>query len=518
MGEYVRPWRYTSGRISREFGRRLLLLVVAWRLFTWGFRRIKPIFYHPIAIIGIAVFIFTYTISPWITAALALFVTLFWPYVHLDSYLRFFVPRVRSFFAGFKYRYRPRRKLTANGLLSEVDPIPTISQVRKIGCTTKIRIKMSHGDSIEFWRHEDRSSRIAQTYGALDCKINPYRRDNFLTFRPHGLTLKPPFIRYEFREKVTKPRWLELEFLTRDPFARAVGFEYIDFARVPEAERDYSIGNPVGPMRDGSPYLLKVGTHLLVVAMSGRGKSNAERAMVYADYPDVMSGRLENWIFDGKRGTEAKFMEHCFARHEYGQDGPEMVARFFEDVERVLYRRLDDMGERGETLFTPQPGHVDDDGVWTPGDPALRLYIDEIMILESVPYAEVRKRIYSAIAAIQQQGRAAGVSVIAFAQNPKMDRLPLRDDFPEIQIGGLQNRRQIDTAIAGGWDLGAREIPKDLPGVFYVKTEVGMALEQIRAAHDRHNAIRKLPQCHSSAFELTEQQLKEMVHEKVLIA
>jgi hypothetical protein len=68
----------------------------------------------------------------------------------------------------------------------------------------------------------------------------------------------------------------------------------------------------------------------------------------------------------------------------------------------------------------------------------------------------------------------------------------MRDDFPEIQIGGLQNRRQIDTAMAGGWDLGAREVPEDMPGVFYVRTEAGMALDQIRYAHDRDDAIKRL--------------------------
>lgn len=506
-----RPYRYTRGKLSYETRGRWIYLAMCIRLLLWGFRRMKPLAYHPLAIIGLTVLVASYAINSWTTAAF-FWTLLGWQRLLPNSYLRHVHPRIISFFAGFRYRYRPRRKLKANGLLSDDDPISTVSYVRKIGCTTKVRIKMSDGDSINYWRDQDRPNRLAQTYNALDCKIDPYRRDNFMTFRPTGLTLRPPFVQYKFEEKVTKVRWLELEFLTKDPFSKPVGFEYIDFHRERvdfSGEVAMTLGSPVGPKRDGTPYFLNVGTHLLVIAMSGRGKSNAERAMVYADYPLVMADLLENWIFDGKRGTEGAAMEHCFARHEYGKSGPEITLRFFRDFEAAMYRRLDEMSERGETDFVPDPGRR-----------AAKLYIDEIMILESELYKEVRKDIYRSIAAVQQQGRAAGFSVIAFAQNPKLDRLPLRDDFPEIQIGGLLNRRQIDTAIAGGWDLGAKEIPKDLPGVFYIKTETGMALEQIRYAHDRYNAIKDLPQCPETAFNLTKEELVSQVRtgNEVLIA
>jgi hypothetical protein len=175
-----------------------------------------------------------------------------------------------------------------------------------------------------------------------------------------------------------------------------------------------------------------------------------------------------------------------------------------------MYRRLDEMGERGESLFVPEPGRR-----------AVKIYIDEIMILESAFYSEVRRDIYRSISAILQMGRSAGFSIIAYAQSPKLEKMPLRDDFPEVQIGGLQSRRQIDTAVSSGWDLGAREIPKDLPGVFYVKTDTGMMLDQMRYAHDRHDAIKRLPQCPRSIFDektLPRDELRERVREKVLIA
>ena len=502
------PVRLTRGKLAWEISIWILLGLWIIRFLTWWLRRLKPILYHPYGMLGIAVFWWSYATSPWLVAVL-MWALLVWQRVWPYSYRRIAHDRIVSFFVGFKYRYRPRRKLGSCGLLDEKDPVPTISWVTKIGCVTKIRIKMTDGDSIEYWRNEDRPNRIAQTYNAGDLKINPYRRDNFLTLRPNKLD-SFPFVQFTAKERTDKWRWLELEFMTKNPFNTAVGFEYIDFHR--ERGPLQEVGRPVGPMRDGRPYLLNTRTHLLCIAMSGRGKSNAERAMVYAEYEDVLAGYVENWIFDGKRGTEAKPMAHCFARIEDGRNGVEAVAQFVEEVESIMYRRLDEMNERGENLFVPDP--FDDNPLMRK---LLRFYIDEIMIFETVAYQDVRSRIYKSIAAIQLQGRAAGISIRAFAQNPKLDRLPMRDDFPEIQIGGLQNRRQIDTAMAGGYDLGAREIPEDLPGVFYVKLETAMALEQIRYAHDRDNAIKRLQKCPESVFSLSIEQQKEAAHE-VMIA
>jgi hypothetical protein len=64
------------------------------------------------------------------------------------------------------------------------------------------------------------------------------------------------------------------------------------------------------------------------------------------------------------------------------------------------------------------------------------------------------------------------------------------------------NRAQVDMALPGGWDRGAKadEIPWDLPGVFYVETDAGMAPEAIRYAHVTNEQIQALPACPTSAL------------------
>jgi hypothetical protein len=510
--------RLTRGSLSFELATFAVFLVALWGLGRKFYYLIRPVLYHPTALIGAPLLVLTYVAAPWLTVAL-FWSLLIWQRFHPSSYLRHVHHRVPSFFAGFRYRHRLRHKLEAAGLVGDKDSPPLISRVSKNGCITKVWIKMAYGDKIDFWR--ERAPQLAQTFNAGEVTINPYRRNRYTSIRFTDLSRRPPFAQIRFGEKVTKHRWLECDFLVRDPFSRAVGFEFIDFHRGQIDDLRLQ-GSPVGSSRDGGPYLLKIGTHLLVIAMSGRGKTNAERAMVYADYPLVMEGHdqhdgecdgscglLENWIFDGKRGTEAKAMPGVFARHEYGAVA-ESALGFFRGAELAMYRRLDEMGERGENLFMPEPGRR-----------AVKIYIDEIMILESAFYSEVRRDIYRSSSAILQMGRSAGFSIIAYAQSPKLEKMPLRDDFPEVQIGGLQSRRQIDTAVSSGWDLGAREIPKDLPGVFYVKTDTGMMLDQMRYAHDRHDAIKRLPQCPRSIFDekaLPKDELRERVREKVLIA
>jgi hypothetical protein len=515
MVDNNKPYRYTRGKLSVETTLALILLGNLWRLSAWGFRRCKPVAYHPWGVVGAIVIAGLLMINPWLllVPVLAVFAWFIgWP----ESYLHHVHPRWLSFLAGWRYRHRPRRKLTACALLNEKDPIPVVSHVRKIGCTTRVRIKMVHGDEIEMWRAQ--APRLAQTYNALDCKVNPYRRQNFTTFRTDAFTLKPPFvrrseftrhppfIRHKFTEKVIKPHWLELEFLTRDPFTKVIGPEYIHFHRdvsdvLPE------LGNPVGPYRSGQPHRFLVRTHKLVVAPSQRGKSNAERTMVYADAPAVEAGLVENWGCDLKRGVEIKFMENLFARTEYGLDGPAMVLRFFQDAQAVMNRRLDQIREAGEDVR-----HVP-----TSGDPALRIYIDEFLAFEDSEYADHRNDIYRAISAIQRRGAAAGVSIIAFAQDPKKDKFPLRDGFLEVEVGGGLTRTQVEMVMPGGWDAGVRTGDIDLPGVFYVRSESILTPEQFRYVHITNATIRGLrherPQ---SAFELTPEEKKNI--DGILIA
>lgn len=446
----TKPFRLTRGKLAWEVSTLIIAGMFLWRFFTWGWRRCKPIFYHPVALIGITATIASYLINPWFAAMLAWYIVIA-AFIYPDTYLRHIQSRIDSFLAGFHYRHRPRRKLEANGLLNDKDPIPTISHVRKHGCTTQVRIKMSDGDEINYWR--ERSARIAQTYNALDCKINPYRREVLNPFR---------------HEMVTKPRWLVMEFLTKDPFTSRMGAEFIDF------HSHDTLQPVVSVTRSGEPQRHNLAAHRLRIAMTRWGKSNAIRAMIYAQRHNIQAGLLELWGIDGKGGVEQSLLRHVFARVAYGDKGYTEFDQLLKDAVKVMQRRQRHMRKHGITEHIATPDH-----------PWLLVVIDELMVLTSktIPSA-LRTSIAANIMLIHQQGIACGVTVDASTQLAQKELFGNieRDGFTEFELGKVE-RGAVDMIFGSGWwqqGVRADEIPDDLKGTFYKKTDATMTPEQTR--------------------------------------
>ncbi len=487
------PVRWQKKTASYELTWLRWIFVNLIRLFTWGLRRCKPLMYHPLAWPGIIVF--CWALMAGLMLALYLLLVgflagLMWYAWAPSSFDKHAKPRLLGFMMGWYYRYRPRYKLTECHVLAQSNPVPVISRVRVHGPIHKVWIKMSAGDDIELWRNW--ATNIAQTYGAGDAKVNLYRPPTKLS----GWQLYWNGGRIQLRhggEKTDKWRWLEIEFLHKNPFTKTVGHEFIDYHR--NAGLALEQGNPVGRRIDGSPYRLNVERHLLVFAMTQWGKSNAERTMVYADHEDVAAGRLENWMIDLKRGVEAATMESQLARYEYGISGAEQVLRFVLELQIVMDRRLDQMRTEGVTHY------------WELKDPKkrrkIKLYVDEWLSFEEPEYAQVKGHIYKTFAGILNRGAAAGIQVIAFAQQPKKDKFELRDYFNEVWVGAMKTRAQVAMATDGdAWERGMRanDLPMDARGVFYVEVEQGRVPEMTRIALTPAHVTRDLPKCPKSAF------------------
>lgn len=452
------PIRYTRGKASVELSWVRYGLILMWRLATWWARRTKPVLYHPIALAGITVYLLVYALQPWAACAL-LWGVVGWACIHPDSYLRHVDPRIKNFIAGFGYRWKLRKKLRGCNLLFEHEPLPTLSYVQKAGCITTARIKMSYGDDIELWRKQ----LTAQTFNALDCTINPYRRKALAPWK---------------NELVTKPRWLTLEFLTRDPFSTGLGTEYI---RHHETNHEPSTLSPVvATLRTGQPHRDNLAAHRLRIALTRWGKSNAIRATLYAQRHNIAAGLVEHWLIDGKGGVEGAFLERAVTRRAYGDVeanpqgyNPAEFDQLLKDAVTVMMRRQKNM--RG----------VSTEHIPTKEDPWLRIIIDELLVLVStnVP-PEIRKSIAANVNLIFQQGIACGVTIDASSQlGTKDDLKPInRSGFTDFEIGKAERGLADMIFGPGWWERGARvdEIPDDLKGSFFLKTETTMAPQEIR--------------------------------------
>ena len=514
------PIKWSKKTATWELGYIRWLLIKSWHATTWGYRRLaKPLTYHPIALLISAYLIWRYTYHPlaplWNLAAAYIGLgawMIHWP----NHYTKHAHPRIKGTLIGQKYRWRPRPKLKANGLLNDDDPTPTISRIQQRGCVTTMWLKMSYGDDLSYW--QERSSRIAQTYNADRAIINQYRRNKHTSLRPHRIN-HFPYLSLHHTEKKTCYRWLTIDLLTKDPFAKPTGIEYIHQHRTEIIKQnrleitqgtdkhgnqisipktvEYDIyqptqGDPLGPTTDGTPYLLDTNLSLLNVSITGGGKTNAERTYIYTGYRAVLNQTKENWGCDLARGVELNPIKHAFARVEDGKQGPKQVLQFWNDARNVLWERLDQMDEQGINLFQPTPGH-----------PALDIYFDEAALLETIPYAEVRKAIYAAQSEILLGGRKAKIRIFAFTQRSKLDQFPLRDDYPVTHLGRVKTKRQVAMATDYDfYDRGGRasDINTDQPGIYYAETESSKTPIAFRFTETTLYDMQQLPQHPPSAL------------------
>ena len=451
-GNEARLFRYTVGKWSKEFGWGIFIWITVWRLTKWVSKHGYVFARHPVAVVVSVVGLVVLIISPPILL-LAFFVAYLasWElWLHQPAWVsRHVTPRAHGLARGLKYRWRLRHKLKACGLIDNEDPTPILIRTQVHGCTTSVLMKQVRGQELEWWRL--RSTRLAQTFNALECKANPYRVG-----------------------KTTKPQYVQLELLSRDPFTSNLGPEYIDY------QADDTLSPVVAVHRSGATHRHNLAAHRLRIAMTRWGKSNAIRAMIYAQRRNIKNGLLELWGIDGKGGVEQSFLEHAFAVVAYGDSETSKHAYNPYEFDSLLKAAVKVMKRRQRNMRGNVTEHIP-----TPDQPWLLIVIDEILVLTSKSlHPDLRNSIAASINIIFQQGIACGVSIDASTQLAQKDILGAinRDGFTEIELGRTE-RNAVDMMFGTGWwERGVRadEISEDLKGTFYKKTDSTMFPEQIR--------------------------------------
>lgn len=184
---------------------------------------------------------------------------------------------------------------------------------------------------------------------------------------------------------------------------------------------------PVGLREDHTPWLLRlIGTHLLVVGVTGAGKGSVVWSLLRAIGPAIADGSVAVWAVDGKAGMELAPGRDLFAH----------LATTVEDAVELLEDAVAVMTKRAMTLA----GHA---RVHTPStdEPLIVVLVDEVALLTAYqPDRKLRERAEKALATIATQGRAPGVVLVAALQDPRKEVLGLRNLFP-TKIGMRLERR-----------------------------------------------------------------------------
>jgi DNA segregation ATPase FtsK/SpoIIIE, S-DNA-T family len=414
----------------------------------------QPVLWAALTIYGIGYWL-AVTIGPWpfvIATVVVVSSLVAWRQAHRDSFRRWFAWPVRSTFRrAVVYRRFWQPAMVTTGLAVRVNGreyLPRLVKVTSTASVDRVTVRMLPGQVAE--DYADVVERLAQTFDAADCRVrtDPKHRDRLI-----------------------------LWFLVHDPLTEPVtpldGQDGADLAALPVARRE-----------DGLTYrLCLLGSHLLLVAATGAGKSGAIWAIIHALAPGIRNGVVQLWVCDPKGGMELAGGQQLFTRfcHGAAEGDTERAAhehayaQLLEDAVDVLRDRQARM--RGVTrLHEPSAA-----------EPVIVVLLDELAALTAyLTDREAKKRIAAALSLLLSQGRAVGVLVVAALQDPRKDVLPARDLFPTRIALRVTEPEHVDMTLGdGARKRGARcdHIPEALPGVGYVALDGIAEPVRVRFAH-----------------------------------
>lgn len=245
----------------------------------------------------------------------------------------------------------------------------------------------------------------------------------------------------------------------------AGGDGYVSTPAVPAALVD---GVRVGRRQDGTPWRLHIrGRHTLVVGCSGSGKGSVLWGIAGGLAPAVTLDLVRLWGIDLKRGVEIGFGASLFCATAYNR--PAALA--------ILRRLVEVIAARGDAMVGHSRLHTP-----TAGDPLHVLVIDELADLTAYGDRDERDEANRLLAAIQSQGRALGVVVVAFVQDPRKDTVPTRGLFTQTIALRLRSASEVVMVLGDGMAAlaPAHQISPAHPGMGYILDEDG-TIDRTRA-------------------------------------
>ncbi|WP_272948429.1 FtsK/SpoIIIE domain-containing protein [Janibacter hoylei] len=239
---------------------------------------------------------------------------------------------------------------------------------------------------------------------------------------------------------------------------------------MPEQVDVGSMLTPVDVGRDesGMPWRLSlVGRHTLVAGRSGSGKGSVLWGSVASLAPWIAQDTVRVHGVDLKRGVEIAMGDGLMYRTAYR---PEQALTVLRDLLTII-------DERATRMVGQSRLHEA-----MPGDPLHVLVIDELAALTAYADAEVKKEGNRLLAEILTQGRAMGVVVVAFVQDPKKETVPARGLFTQTIALRLASADEVRMVLGQGMsdEAPAHRIPMNMPGAGYLVTEEG-AVARVRA-------------------------------------
>jgi S-DNA-T family DNA segregation ATPase FtsK/SpoIIIE len=233
----------------------------------------------------------------------------------------------------------------------------------------------------------------------------------------------------------------------------------------------------LGRRSDGSPWRLVLGgRHTLVVGRSGAGKGSIFWGIAGNLAPAAHAGLVRLWGIDLKGGVEVAVGAGMFS---YVAMDEQAALRLLRSLNELIVRRQAAMRGHSRTFEA------------SAGDPVHVLLIDELAVLTAYASRDVVNEATALLKRILTQGRALGVMVVAFVQDPRKETVGMRELFTQTIALRVASTSETRMVLGDGFaDLApAHRIDRTMPGAGYVVGNDGV-VERVRADYWSDDMIR----------------------------
>src|SRR3954465_1622561 len=428
-------WLSILSRTVRLLGR------PAWR--TAGWLIVRPLLAVPLLLLG-AGFLELGARGFWVALSLVMLVAGVWLGVSASSFDRLVLQRLRGWWRWLTHYRRTWYPALEGCGLARVTPdrkvfVPRVRKVTSTRWVDTLHVRLLHGHTPEDLAKQSEGLRHA--FGALRCTVAEAR-----------------------------PGRVRVVMFVRDPLAQVVpAIPVENLAPVPNLD-----AVPVGRTEFGQACTLKLaGTHHIVAAATGAGKSTLTWNVVLALGPAIACGLVRVTGLDPKGGMELYPGRPLFTFYE--DDSPAAIADALDDVVLRMAQRKQRLrgASRDWSMSLDQPFEL--------------VIVDELAALTAyVPDRRLRERIAGSLQLVLSQGRALGFCVLACVQDPRKEILPFRDLYPtRIALRVTEDTHSNLTLGDGAKEPGALgpRIREDTPGVGYRRLDGVAEPVRVRFGH-----------------------------------
>lgn len=256
------------------------------------------------------------------------------------------------------------------------------------------------------------------------------------------------------RSAVVAPGTLRIELVMREQLST------VGHAAPPTAVATTRV--TLGRCENGKPWTLPLsGRHTLTVGCSGAGKGSVFWGVAGGLGPAVAADVVRLVGIDLKYGIELSVGAGLFTK----------IATTEADAVETLAALEKLMDKRGNAMAGRTREHKP-----AKASPLVVLLIDELAgVTAYMSDPALRKAAAASLSRILTKGRALGIVVVAFLQDPRKEVLPMRGLFTQTIALRLRSRDEVTMVLGDGManSAPAHRISPDRPGTGYVIAEDG---------------------------------------------